>query len=273
VTEILDEIERGLGRARRFIYVEHQYLSSRRVIAALARALKREAKLEVVVVLNQNPDVTAYRGWQNVRLREAGLLDHARVGVFALWRAAPAADRRHDWVVNQLFVHSKALIVDDSWVTAGSANLDGVSLHSYGDDFSGRLGRRVFRDVRNFDVNVVVQSEQDGEDNPARELRQLLWTEHLGSLAPGSSATDEGGALAHWRAAALAGAALLNATPLPNATPGVARPVVLAYSPRPRPREQLRDAGVRDIERLDVRFDPGWIERHLSPNWVRNMFA
>ena len=273
VTEIVDEIERGLGRARRLVYVEHQYLSSRRVIAALARALRREAKLEVVVVLNQNPDVTAYRGWQNVRLRDAGLLDHPRVGVFALWRAAPATDGRHDWVVNQLFVHSKALIVDDAWVTAGSANLDGVSLHSYGDDFSGRLGRRVFRDVRNFDVNIVVRSRPDAEDNAARDLRRLLWAEHLGTLAPASFDVEEGGALWRWRAAAASGAALLNARPMPNAPEGEASPIVLPYSPRPRPREQLHDAHVRGIERLDVRFDPGWIERHLSPNWVRNMFA
>ena len=44
------------------------------------------------MVLNQNPDVTAYRRWQNARLAESGLLAHPRVGVFALWSARGAAD-------------------------------------------------------------------------------------------------------------------------------------------------------------------------------------
>ncbi len=63
--------------------MEHQYLSARVVVDARVQALDRHRALELVVVLNQNPDVTAYRGWQNERLLEAGLLDHPRVGVFA----------------------------------------------------------------------------------------------------------------------------------------------------------------------------------------------
>src|SRR6185503_18651585 len=126
------------------VYVEHQYLSARPVVSALTQALYREPELELILVLNQNPDVTAYQRWQNARLAEAGLLQHPRAGVFALWTVA------RDGIValNQVFVHSKVVVVDDRWATSGSANLDGVSLYSYGDDFTGALARRVFRDVR-----------------------------------------------------------------------------------------------------------------------------
>jgi hypothetical protein len=41
----------------------------------------------------------------------------------------------------------------------------------------------------------------------------------------------------------------------------------------PTPRRQLHDVGVRAVERLELRFDPGWLEVHFSPSWVRNMFA
>ncbi|HEY2064667.1 MAG TPA: phospholipase D-like domain-containing protein [Gemmatimonadaceae bacterium] len=270
-TDILAAIEGALARARRLVYVEHQYLSSRRVIAALAEALTREDSLEVVIVLNQNPDVTAYRSWQNARLRESGLLSHPRVGLFALWRAKSSTTDDYEWVVNQLFVHSKVLIVDDAWLTMGSANLDGVSLHSYGDDFTGWLGRRIFRDVRNFDVNVVMTSETHGRADAIRTLCTRLWTEHLGVPASALDTPPAGGWLALWRSRAAEGVAVLDGPRTDDVERCLALP--LPYSTMPTPRLQLRDIGVRATERLDLRFDPGWLEVHFSPNWVRNMFA
>lgn len=277
LTEILDTVEQALASARKLIYIEHQYLSSRRVIAALVAALAREQALEIVIVLNQNPDVTAYRDWQNARLRETGLLSHPRVGIFALWRATPSSSPTHDWTINQLFVHSKVLIVDDEWLTFGSANLDGVSLHSYGHDFSGWLARRMFRHVRNFDVNAVIQSGSGIENASILGLRTALWCEHLALPESALRARPSAGWLALWRARAAAGLASLeqcvsqhreNAPPLP-----LVLPLVLPYSQCATPSAQLRDSGVRRVERLDICFDPGWLEVRFSPNWVRNMFS
>jgi hypothetical protein len=40
------------------------------------------------------------------------------------------------------------------------------------------------------------------------------------------------------------------------------------------PLRQLSSVGVPFAnDRLDVCFDPSWIEVHFSPNWVRNIFA
>ena len=171
-TEILDAMLNGISRARSLLYLEHQYLSSRRVVSAIADALRRSPSLDVVAVLNQNPDVTAYRVWQKDRLAEYGLLSHPRVGLFTLWSRETT-----DQIIalNQVFVHSKVIIVDDTWGTIGSANVDGVSLHSYGADFKTRLGERIFRHVRNIDLNLVI----DGDQEPALrdslgELRRSL---------------------------------------------------------------------------------------------------
>ena len=70
-TEILEACLDGIGGARSLIYIEHQYLSARPVVAALVAALRREPDLEIIVVLNQNADVTAYRAWQTARLVES----------------------------------------------------------------------------------------------------------------------------------------------------------------------------------------------------------
>ena len=269
-TEILAAITSGIASARELVYVEHQYLSSRRVVAALVAALHRAPELEVVIVLNQNPDVTAYRRWQNARLTESGLLTHPRVGVFTLWRASASALDASRWSINQLFVHSKVLIVDDQWLTTGSANLDGVSLHSYGHDFRGRLGRRLFGNVRNVDVNVVIHAERCAEQDVVRSLRWRLWCEHLASVESEVADRPADGWLSLWRARAAESRAALAARP-PVDAPHATMPILLPYSTAGTPRRQLREAGIDDTQ-LDVRFDPGWLEVHASPSWVRNMF-
>jgi Phosphatidylserine/phosphatidylglycerophosphate/cardiolipin synthases and related enzymes len=268
--EILPALLDGIASARETIYIEHQYLSSRPVADALQRALSAHQALELVVVLNQNPDVTAYRGWQNDRLRATGLLDHPRVGLFALWTSASAA-RGAPRQVNQVFVHSKVVLVDDRWALVGSANLDGVSLHSYGDDFTGALGRRLFRRVRNFDVNLVVSTSDTDADGPVRSLRTGLWTEHLGSAFDAAADRPTEGWLPLWRRAAACNA---NALSRHDDAVCVDRSFVLPYSAHATPSAQLADIGVLLApETIELCFNPSWLEVRFSPNWVRNMFA
>ncbi|HUF28753.1 MAG TPA: phospholipase D-like domain-containing protein [Gemmatimonadaceae bacterium] len=274
-TEILDACLDAIDSARSLIYIEQQYLSARPVVAALAAALRREPALEIVAVLNQNPDITAYRAWQTARLAEWGLLEHPRVGVFALWSTEPR-DTTGRLAINQVFVHSKVLAIDDRWATIGSANLDGVSLHSYGDDFQGWLGRRLFRGVRNVEANVVVDEMSGGVRlaGAVADLRRRLWSEHLGMSDDDVAEGRSGPWLELWRQRASGNVAALNAGLAAATTTSGMRGFVLPYSPRAAPAEQLADVGVcASSAGLDLCFDPGWLELHLSPYWVRNMFS
>jgi phosphatidylserine/phosphatidylglycerophosphate/cardiolipin synthase-like enzyme len=270
-TEILPALLDGLARAQRLVYIEHQYLSARPVVDALVQALAQHRSLEVVVVLNQNPDVTAYRGWQNTRLREAGLLEHPRVGLFTLWTSTLDLARRRRRL-NQVFVHSKVVAIDDHWALLGSANLDGVSLHSYGDDFNSAVGRRLFRDVRNFDVGVIVDAKRDHRvDERVRDLRRILWREHLGASFHAGRETAAAGWLPLWRSIARRNAAELGKR---RAAAFLDGPFVLPYSTRSTPRAQLDHVGVLFApEAIELCFEPSWLEVHLSPSWVRNMFG
>ncbi|MDB4892582.1 MAG: hypothetical protein JWL61_4437 [Gemmatimonadetes bacterium] len=267
-TEILSAMENGIAGASSLLYIEHQYLSSRSIVRALIAALERSPELEVIVLLNQNPDVTAYRGWQNARLAETKLRSHPRVGFFALWSAERLSD--DTLTLNQVFVHSKVIIADDVWATVGSANVDGVSLHSYGDDFESWLGERVFRDVRNFDVNLELSENDEAIPGVIGALRRLLWSEHLGENLE-SMPRPDGGWLQLWREVASANVALLNSD---AACENFSEPrsFVLPYSSASTPRAQLRDVGIDDGN-VDLRFEPSWLEIHCSPNWIRNMFA
>ena len=275
-TDVLDALLDGIRRARSLIYVEHQYLTSRVVVAALADALTRRRDLELVVVLNQNPDLTAYWAWQNTRIVHAGLLGHPRAGLFTLWSAAPDEARPGVTVINQVFVHSKVIAIDDEWAMVGAANLDGLSLHSYGDEFSGRFARRVFRHVRNFEVSVVVCDDARSRfsTGSVAELRTRLWAEHLGVRPNSVGVRRPRGWLHMWRTRAAANVAALNdSVDDAGASPGM-RGFVLPYSLELTPSRQLANLGVRvDRARLDVRFDPGPLASRLSAGWVRNMFA
>lgn len=273
-TEVLDALLDGLGNAREMIYIEHQYLTARPAVAAIIDALRRKRDLEVVIVVNQNPDLTAYRGWQNARLAESGLLAHPRVGVFTLWSAAPGHDRPGITALNQVFVHSKVVTIDDRWALVGAANLDGLSLHSYGDDFTGRGARRIFRHVRNFEVSLVINENGENIGDTVADLRTRLWSEHLALPTSAVARRPKDGWLALWRGRAANNVRTLS----PGANPARVQPhmhgFVLPYSTRATPVRQLADIGVFvDRTRLRVQFDPGWLEAHLSPAWVRNIFA
>lgn len=179
---ILHAYEEALGRAKEFVYLENQYLTSPRIVAALESALAREPALEVILVLNVHMDVPTYDTWQAQRLdalREAG---GSRVGVFSLWsprRAAGAALR-------QLYVHSKVGIVDDAWATVGSANLDNMSLHP-ADEF-------VIASPPNVELNAIVR-----ERAWVTDLRRRLWGEHLGDEGVWRTTRPS---VADWRAVA-----------------------------------------------------------------------
>jgi phosphatidylserine/phosphatidylglycerophosphate/cardiolipin synthase-like enzyme/uncharacterized membrane protein YbhN (UPF0104 family) len=264
-TEILDAYLDAIARARTCIYLESQYFSSRPIARAVRSALDANDGLEVILVLNQNPDVTAYRGWQDARLAECGLLEHPRVGAFALWSAVPSLHSAGRTEVTQVFVHSKVAVIDDRWATLGTANLDGASLHSYGDDFGSRLGRRVFGRFRNYDLNVALLDGMDGTPatGVAADLRRRLWARHLGVSAQVLAERPPDGWLPLWRARAAAHVSHLasGASPSPG---GRALPYVQAA---PHPRDQLGALGI-DAAKLDLRFDPSWLDVRCNVGWM-----
>ncbi|MGH7621060.1 MAG: phospholipase D-like domain-containing protein, partial [Gemmatimonadaceae bacterium] len=276
---MLGELLAAIGHARSSIYIEHQYLTSRPIVAALAAALQREPALEIIIVLNQNPDLTAYRGWQNARLEEHRLLAHPRVGVFALWAVDEDPVREGVTRISQLFIHSKIIVIDDEWAAVGTSNLDGVSMGDYGDDFASRIGRRIFRGVRNVEVNVVIdargEAELTGEDaEPIVELRERLWEEHLGIPRALLSTLAAGGALAAWRRIARENVRMLSGAGVAGQASASRRAGghVLPYSVCAFPREQLEELEIQLSDELVLCYNPGWLEVHAAVHWIRNIF-
>jgi phosphatidylserine/phosphatidylglycerophosphate/cardiolipin synthase-like enzyme len=148
---ILEAYVRALESAERLIYLESQFLWSAEIVRILAAKLNRPPSDEfrLVVVLPAHPD----SGEDDSRGQVAQLVDADGGGgrFLACTLFARDGDRR-----TPIYVHAKIGIVDDRWLTLGSANLNEHSL---------------FNDT---EVNVVTC---DGE--LARSTREQLWAEHL----------------------------------------------------------------------------------------------
>lgn len=150
---IIESYLRALRSAERFVYLENQFLWSPEVCAVLAEKLERPPRddFRVVVLLperaNNGHDDT--RGQLGV-LAEAD--DRGGNGRLLACTIRSRTGERSE----RLYVHAKVGIVDDRWLTVGSANVNAHSL---------------FNDT---EVNVVTCDE-----SLARDTRLRLWAEHL----------------------------------------------------------------------------------------------
>jgi phosphatidylserine/phosphatidylglycerophosphate/cardiolipin synthase-like enzyme len=150
---IAESYIRALRSAERFVYLESQFLWSPELVSILARKLREPPgdDFRVVVVLPVRPN----NGSDDTRGQLGVLIDAAKQGgdesrflACTLYQPGPGGE--------PVYVHAKVGIVDDRWLTAGSANLNEHSL---------------FNDT---EVGVVVCDEQF-----VRDARLRLWSEHL----------------------------------------------------------------------------------------------
>lgn len=169
---ILESYVRALRSARSFIYLENQFLWAPEIVEILRDKLEHPPSpdFRIVIVL----PAKANNGADDTR-GQLGVLSAADPGnrrILAATIRGLSAERD-----DPLYIHAKVAIVDDRWLTVGSANLNAHSL------------------LNDTEVNVVTVDE-----TLALETRVRLWAEHLeldeamvARLAPREAVDD------HWR--------------------------------------------------------------------------
>ena len=176
---------KALGRARRLVYIEDQYLWSAEVCSLLGGALRRSPELRVVAVLPHQPDQDGPVS------RPPNLVSRARL-VKELNAAGPGrlavygVENPHGTPV---YVHAKVCVIDDEWASVGSDNFN----------------RRSW--THDSELSAAV-----AHPGYARALRQQLAREHLD--AEGDLALDD-----HFTAFAASAAALEAWRQQPSAGP------------------------------------------------------
>ena len=147
---ILEAYIRALGAAKRLIYLESQFLWSPEIVAVLRRKLERppsdEFRLVIVLPAKPNNGADDTHG----QLAELAAADASPHRMLAVTLYQVGGQQR------PVYVHAKIGIVDDRWLTIGSANLNEHSL---------------FNDT---EQNLVVC-----DPRLARDTRLRLWSELL----------------------------------------------------------------------------------------------
>lgn len=148
---ILDAYVRALRSAQKLIYLENQFLWSTEIAELIAGKLEKppSADFRVLLLLPTRPN----NGADTTR-GQLGRLVEAADGSDRLLAATISC--RSGSRTHQLYVHAKVAIVDDRWLTIGSANLNEHSL---------------FNDT---EMNVATC-----DTALARKTRLELWAEHL----------------------------------------------------------------------------------------------
>jgi phosphatidylserine/phosphatidylglycerophosphate/cardiolipin synthase-like enzyme len=196
---VLESYTRAIRSAQRLIYLENQFLWAPEIAELLAYKLRNppHPDFRLVIVLP-----TRANNGQDDTLGQASVLKDADTGDRLLVATLRSLSGQRD---DRLYIHAKVGIVDDCWLTIGSANLNAHSL---------------FNDT---EMNVVSDS---GE--LARATRVRLWAEHL-EVAPAEISELEPHVVVDelWRPIALEQLARMHANKPPThrllAMPGVSR--------------------------------------------------
>jgi phosphatidylserine/phosphatidylglycerophosphate/cardiolipin synthase-like enzyme len=146
---ILESYLRALRSAQRLVYLENQFLWSPEIVGVLIHKLRNppDDGFRLLVLLPAKPN----NGNDDTRGQLGVLADaDGGAGRFLACALYQKGGER------PVYVHAKIGIVDDAWLTIGSANLNEHSL---------------FNDT---EMNVVARDAE-----LARETRLRLWSEHL----------------------------------------------------------------------------------------------
>lgn len=148
---VLESYVRAIREAQSFIYLENQFLWAPEIVRLLAEKLRHppSSDFRIVILL----PARANNG-QDDTMGQLGVLAAADGGAQRLIAATIRAltGQRHD----HLYLHAKVGLVDDRWLTIGSANLNAHSL------------------LNDTEMNVVTD-----DADLIRRTRLRLWAEHL----------------------------------------------------------------------------------------------
>jgi phosphatidylserine/phosphatidylglycerophosphate/cardiolipin synthase-like enzyme len=163
--------QKAIGRARRLIYLEDQFLWSKEVAETFAAALVACPSLHLIAVVprffDQGSTITLRPNQVGREQAVSVLLDAGgdRVAIYDIENLAGVP----------VYVHAKISVIDDVWASVGS---DNFNRRSWSHD--SEISCAVIDDERDSREPLDPAGLGDGARKFARDLRLQLWREHLG---------------------------------------------------------------------------------------------
>jgi phosphatidylserine/phosphatidylglycerophosphate/cardiolipin synthase-like enzyme len=158
---------KAINAAEFFVYLEDQYFWPCSVVDALASAVGRG--VSVICLLTKNYDVDGLRPYHNF-LRQSCLdqlrsVDPARVFAFHLQQNGSGRD--------DIYVHSKTLIIDDRYAVIGTGNINRRSMTTDTEIAIAVVDREV--------IDSAIGGNRIQVGAFVKAYRATLWREHLGT--------------------------------------------------------------------------------------------
>jgi phosphatidylserine/phosphatidylglycerophosphate/cardiolipin synthase-like enzyme len=245
-TGVLEAYRKAITNAEDFIYLENQYFTNKYIIGALKKVLELKPDLQIILIINEVPDVPTYRSWQHYGFEYMGLdlqkltIEHPQIGVFAKWSGKFQNGKNK---LRNCYIHSKVAIVDDIWATIGTSNLDGSSL-SYAEEFGSS---ELSGNHRNMEMNAIMYDMDFPQSGNIENFRKILWSEHLGMDITNLKRPSEGW-LDLWKDKGYENINQLEKEEI------ILHGGILPYSTKNNPKEQIKDL-VEQYRRLKARFN------------------
>ena len=160
---------KAFARARRLIYIEDQYLWAPFVADLLADALSANPQLHVIAIVPRYPDKQGAARWPSLVGRELAIkicrsAGGERFGIYDVENHAG----------DPVYVHAKAVVIDDVWAMVGSDNLNRRSW-----THDSELSCAVLDEKNDARAPLDPAGMGDCAREFARDLRLELWREHL----------------------------------------------------------------------------------------------
>ncbi len=160
IGEVRSSLIEMISAAKRSIYLENQYLTTRLASQALRGRLRENPDLEVVVICPESPG-----GWLEAKSMGSGLREFISDFREETLRSrirflAPSISRDGD--TEPLMVHAKLMIIDDRWLRVGSANLNNRSM------------------AVDTECDLIAEAQNSEHAAAIRNIRHRLLAEHLG---------------------------------------------------------------------------------------------
>ena len=157
---------KAIRRAQCYIYIEDQYFWASELLDEIA---KTNPRVKIILVLSRDMDVPGYGKWQSeVRADAFAKINSNGHGVNRVF----AYHLQHVDKKSVIYVHSKLMIIDDRYVSVGSAN---IAYRSTTTDTELTLAV--------VDAQTTANGKMDYAQQErcvfARDLRMTLWAEHL----------------------------------------------------------------------------------------------
>jgi phosphatidylserine/phosphatidylglycerophosphate/cardiolipin synthase-like enzyme len=197
---VLCGLKKAIEKAECYIYIEEQFLWDCELADFIAKKMnEKNSKLHLIIVMTAGCELPVEFGQYGFFLRDAFFrkilsIDRMTWGPHEEGRVEPVEPdvefgqntriypyglfqtEKHGSVVTrkrqEIYVHSKLIIIDDRYVAVGSANVDARSMHIETELTLGIVDGKTVTSRLDGNTAIVCRF--------AKELRETLWKEHSG---------------------------------------------------------------------------------------------